>query len=167
LLDEIDKAEPDLPNDLLGPLGDREVRISIPTLGERQARTPVLIVLTTNGERDMPPAFLRRCLHLELPPPGKDFLVDVATAHEGEDAAGLYRAVAEEMEAIRQRARAAGRREPSTAEFLDTVRACREFGERPGSPLWTAISEVALTKHRPDCAGGAPDEPDVPGHPDD
>ena len=70
LLDEIDKAEPDLPNDLLGPLGGDELRLP----GGRSIQAPLtntLVIITSNGERALPPAFLRRCVHLDLrtPPP--------------------------------------------------------------------------------------------------
>lgn len=151
LLDEIDKAEPDLPNDLLGPLGDGT--IEIPHIGSRRPSGRVLVIVTTNGERDMPPAFLRRCLHLELRPPGVDDLVEMATAHYGPDPDALYRAVARELVRMRRQARLAGRRLPSTAEYLDTVKACREHGERPGSPLWQTITEIALVKSTSDGAG--------------
>jgi hypothetical protein len=43
----------------------------------------------------------------------------------------------------------AGRREPSTAEYLDTVRACLQLGETPDSPRWKAIELAAMTKHTP------------------
>ena len=73
LIDEIDKAEPDLPNDLLEPLD--ECSFSLPD-GYRvggKARIvaekgmELLIVITTNGERELPQAFLRRCVLLKLP----------------------------------------------------------------------------------------------------
>ncbi len=64
LLDEIDKAEPDLPNDLLAPL-DRYT-IEVPGLDPISAQTECLVIITSNGERTMPPAFLRRCVTLEL-----------------------------------------------------------------------------------------------------
>jgi MoxR-like ATPase len=76
LIDEIDKAPREVPNDLLTQLED--LRFNVPELlhdedialdASRQANRPI-IVITSNGERDLPPAFLRRCIyfHLELPP---------------------------------------------------------------------------------------------------
>lgn len=67
LLDEIDKGDPSVPNGLLAVLGDgwfdvpgdKEIRQSL-------SQAPPLIVITTNGERTLPAAFLRRCLVLQM-----------------------------------------------------------------------------------------------------
>src|SRR4029079_13288060 len=73
LLDEIDKADPDLPNDLLEPLDRRRFSLSTPGRPPVQAAPPkelgILLVMTTNGERDLPEAFLRRCVVLDLAGP--------------------------------------------------------------------------------------------------
>jgi MoxR-like ATPase len=144
LLDELDKAEPDLPNDLLGPLGDRS--IDIPFHGRRTAEDPLLIIVTSNRERDMPPAFLRRCLHLQLKDPGETVLADIAAAHYDQRDDDLYLSVAKELVRLQKEADKAGRRPPSTAEYLDAVQACIRFQERPGSARWAAIERAALSK---------------------
>jgi MoxR-like ATPase len=153
LLDEIDKAEPDLPNDLLGPLDG--LRLDVPYVGTREPRPEArfLVVVTSNGERDMPPAFLRRCVHLALGNPDEKFLVSVATSHLGRRAGDLYRTVAARTLELQKRARSENRREPSTAEYLDTLRACIELGEEPGSGLWEEIEEAALRKGLDEGAG--------------
>jgi MoxR-like ATPase len=74
LIDEIDKADADIPNALLEVLGNRS--FTVPPLNNRaiQAhpeRFP-LIVITTNEERELPPAFIRRCVVLNLNPPEAD-----------------------------------------------------------------------------------------------
>lgn len=93
LIDEIDKSDIDLPNDLLHlfeegyfdlpelvRLKDRQPRVTIRTSGKRgesvvieqgevRCKTFPLVVMTSNGEREFPPAFLRRCLQLEMQPP--------------------------------------------------------------------------------------------------
>jgi MoxR-like ATPase len=69
LIDEIDKAETDVPNGLLEALGERKFRpVGRPKDVVQSHQTP-LVVITTNGERALPDPFLRRCfvLHLELP----------------------------------------------------------------------------------------------------
>lgn len=144
LLDEIDKAEPDLPNDLLGPM-DR-FGFDAPGAGWIEAAHHVLVVITSNGERRLPPAFLRRCAQLELHPADQDFFIAVAEARFGTRADTLYRDIAADFLRYQEAARQRDRREPSTAEFLDTLRACLRFGERPGSPNWLAIVEAALWK---------------------
>jgi MoxR-like ATPase len=148
LIDEIDKAEPDLPNDLLEPL-DR-LRFYAQEVGWVQARQEVFTVITSNGERRLPPAFLRRCVQLELRQDDDPsaFLIAVAEAHFGSGPNGLYADVAGALTEYARAAEAVGRRPPSTAEYLDTIRACRRFGEGPGSDRWDAIAEVALRKSR-------------------
>ncbi|HYH78929.1 MAG TPA: MoxR family ATPase, partial [Longimicrobium sp.] len=122
LLDEIDKADPDVPNDLLEPLDlksfqARYVEKVIEARGEH-----LLTVITTNGERELPPAFVRRCVFLNLSQMDPDRLVRVAEVHCGPDRSGeLYRTVAEWLVRWRETARARGLREPGTAEYLDTI----------------------------------------------
>jgi MoxR-like ATPase len=146
LLDEIDKAEPDLPNDLLGPL-DRS-GFEAPGVGWIGAEPPldVFVVITSNGERRLPPAFLRRCAQLELESANETFFVAVAKAHFGTRDDAMYQDIAASFIRYQEAARKRDRREPSTAEFLDTVRACLRFDESPGSPGWRAIVETALWK---------------------
>ena len=45
-----------------------------------------IVVITSNGEREFPPAFLRRCLRLHMPDPDHAQLIDMVTAHLGEAA---------------------------------------------------------------------------------
>ncbi|MEE1927621.1 MoxR family ATPase [Streptomyces sp. TRM 70351] len=109
LVDELDKGDLDLPNDLLNALEEGE--FTIPELERVADREPVVrvltddgrraevaggrvrcttfpfIVLTSNGERDFPPALLRRCIQLELAAPGEEQLVAMVTAHLGGEAA--------------------------------------------------------------------------------
>ncbi|MEO0854041.1 MAG: MoxR family ATPase, partial [Cyanobacteria bacterium J06648_11] len=112
LIDEIDKSDIDLPNDLLHLFEDGEFEIpEIVRLAETlkqkketvQIRTAYsednelqfaetqdgrfrcgafpFVVLTSNGERDFPPAFLRRCLRLNMGEPKADRLKKIVTAH--------------------------------------------------------------------------------------
>jgi MoxR-like ATPase len=112
LIDEIDKSDIDLPNDLLhlfeegefeipeltrlpgeelanGEQRDREVEVWLPgAAGEKTAivgghvlcQEFPLVFLTSNNERDFPPAFLRRCLRLDIKAPGRDRLRDIVKA---------------------------------------------------------------------------------------
>ncbi|WTB51265.1 AAA family ATPase [Streptomyces althioticus] len=105
LIDEIDKSDLDLPSDLLDVL--ERGGFEIPELARHpkpdiQARTadkngkhtiehgwvqctefPV-IVLTSNGERDFPAPFLRRCVRFEMPPLSQEILTDIVAAHLGD-----------------------------------------------------------------------------------
>jgi MoxR-like ATPase len=108
LIDEIDKSDINLPNDLLNLFEEGEFEIpELSRIAKEVDRVEVrtfdgidvpiingrvrcynfpLIVLTNNGERDFPPAFLRRCLRLIMPyEPGAKALKDIVKAHLGND----------------------------------------------------------------------------------
>lgn len=82
LIDEIDKADIDFPNDLLIELDERRYRIE-ELREERTARHPFgpFIVITSNDERDLPDAFLRRCVFHYLEFPSDEQLVKIVCAH--------------------------------------------------------------------------------------
>jgi MoxR-like ATPase len=107
LIDEIDKSDLDLPNDLLNVLeegqyeipelvraarthpdaqvlvADSDKRVAVRD-GRVRCRAFPFVVLTSNGEREFPPAFLRRCVTLELRQPLPGHLEDIVRAHLGE-----------------------------------------------------------------------------------
>ncbi|MDT0479764.1 AAA family ATPase [Streptomyces doebereineriae] len=108
LIDELDKSDLDLPNDLLFVLEEGEFTVpELARLSEGQAEVAVhvqgsqekvrvrhgtircedfpFVVITSNGEREFPAAFLRRCIRLELPEPGPDQLEGIVRAHFAED----------------------------------------------------------------------------------
>ena len=68
LIDEIDKADPDFPNDLLAELEGRK-SIVVET-GEAIVEKPLkpIIIITSNREKELPEAFLRRCIYYFIPP---------------------------------------------------------------------------------------------------
>jgi MoxR-like ATPase len=141
LIDEIDKADPDIPNNLLVPLGSYE--FPVPELGVTvYARTVPLIVLTTNNERKLPPAFLRRCVHLTLPAPDEQRLIEAGTAHFGTTVlASTMREVARVMGGGGGGTRSAP---ASIAEYLDTVRACRSLSIDPTAADWSWVRDIVL-----------------------
>ncbi len=148
LLDEIDKADPDVPNDLLEPFdtGSFTVRdTNDPIVRTRD----VLLMLTTNGERELPPAFLRRCVTLKLPDPTDAWFVTIAEHRLGvrSDQVPLLHDVATEVMAWRAAALRAGVRRPGTAEYLDALEACRTLGVTPASAAWRSVAMAVLWKN--------------------
>ncbi|MEJ1237369.1 MoxR family ATPase [Chryseolinea sp. T2] len=82
LIDEIDKADIDFPNDLLLELDERRFKIPDSETGEViAARYPPLIFITSNDERELPEAFLRRCLFLYIKFPDEPTLLRIIDAH--------------------------------------------------------------------------------------
>lgn len=106
LVDELDKSDIDLPNDLLDVFEEGEYQITeLTRLAKKQAEVTVLthdpngtavitegrvrcrefpiVVVTSNGEREFPPAFLRRCLQLRVDQPNFAQLGSMVAAHFG------------------------------------------------------------------------------------
>jgi MoxR-like ATPase len=158
LVDEIDKADPDMPNGILVPLGSHEFEVTDTRTSVRLAAgdaSPArhLIVITTNEERELPQAFLRRCVVTWLPPPSHDHLVEVARSHlltyESDFSANdrrLAEALAEELLRTRAEAVRDGIRPPSTAEYLDALQALRRLGITIGSRDWELLRALTLVK---------------------
>lgn len=79
LIDEIDKADIDFPNDLLLEIEKGE--FSIPEVGETvYRRSNVIIFITSNRERELPAAFLRRCIYQFINFPKKEQLIEIVNA---------------------------------------------------------------------------------------
>ena len=157
LLDEIDKAEPDFPNNLLVPLGSLEFivdDIQKRVVFQRSANNFLnpenlpLIIITTNEERKLPQAFLRRCVVLEIPAPDRERLVEIAVTTEGDKHTKLYEAVANAFEHVQQAT--TSRRPPqiymNIAEYLDAVRACLQLQIEPGSSYLEDIIKMTSLK---------------------
>jgi MoxR-like ATPase len=148
LIDEIDKADPDVPNDLLEVLDVESFQVDEldRPLTVRANPEQVLLMITSNGERELPPAFLRRCVVLHLDDPTEDWLVKVANDRFGTADALFHREIAQRVMAVRGVARARDFREASTAEYLDAVAACRKLGINGDSPTWQLVADALLWK---------------------
>ncbi|MXS84028.1 AAA family ATPase [Nitrosomonas oligotropha] len=156
LFDEIGKANAELPNSLLEILGNNAIHLPwLKTTIGGQDSVPPLVIITTNEERELPAAFVRRCLVLNLDLPKDDsalidFLIKRGQLHFGaycnEDvcrkAAGLL---------IKDRtvAREKGITPPGQAEYLDMLRALAVLAKTPDEQLvmLDKISEFALRKY--------------------
>ncbi|AOR36107.1 AAA family ATPase [Streptomyces fodineus] len=111
LVDELDKSDQDLANDLLSVFEEGQFPIAELVRARRlhprvtvmtddpgrsaeivdgivKCRAFPIVVITSNGEREFPPAFLRRCLRLRMPDPDRPLLVDMVMAHLRETADG-------------------------------------------------------------------------------
>jgi MoxR-like ATPase len=109
LIDELDKSDIDLPNDLLNIFEEGQFEISeLMRLPPEQSTVSVMtadlditqtvvggkvtcsafpfVVITSNGEREFPPPFLRRCVRLSIQPPDAKKLAEIVIGHLGESA---------------------------------------------------------------------------------
>jgi MoxR-like ATPase len=145
LIDEIDKADPDVPNDLLVPLGAFRFLVD---RTEVKAKQPPLVVITTNEERDLPRAFLRRCVTHRLKPPKDPRLWRIARSHFPDDPDdATLKKVLEHYRKVQARQHGEGIQEASIAEFLDAVAACRSLDVDPSkTELWGHVEALTLDK---------------------
>jgi len=141
LIDEIDKAPRDVPNDLLREFDEMTLRI--PDLGANailESRNGVrpFVLVTTNDERALPTAFLRRCcfLHIDFPEDPDD-LRRIVLAQLGEEwgKAGVTDAVIRLVKALRSGDRTTLKKPPGTAEMLDYLRELQVRDPNPNKPL--------------------------------
>ncbi len=148
LIDEIDKAEPDLPNDLLEPLDRRSFHLPGGKPVSARDDHELLTVITTNRERELPQAFLRRCVSLLLDEPNAERLVEIALRHIPDANRPRVETLADTIVAFRNKARESGRRPPGTSEFLDAVRACEKLQIQVDaeSVLWQQVERAVLLK---------------------
>lgn len=162
LVDEIDKADPSVPNGLLESLGNEGFQTALLGAAVRlpPGARPPLVILTTNEERELPAAFLRRCLVLQMPFPteaadARTFLLDRArvfhTAVEVSDA--VCHKIVDSLLEDRVSARRDGLAIPGAAEFLDLVRVLtglHKGEEKAQLDALEQIKDFALKKNLPE-----------------
>jgi len=118
LIDEIDKADLEFPNDLLHEL-DR-MRFTITETGETiAARHRPVVIITSNAEKELPDAFLRRCVFHFIDFPTTDLMGRIVDVHHPDlDDVLLNQALAA-FYAVREMDRI--RKKPSTSELIDWI----------------------------------------------
>jgi MoxR-like ATPase len=151
LIDEIDKSDVDLPGDLLHVFERGEFEIPELTRlpqtivhireeggsdrfpikhGVVRCRQFPFVVLTSNGERDFPAPFLRRCIRLRMPEPTPTLLDRIITAHLGEDVATKCRQMIRDFAQEDQQGRAQATDQLMNALFIVTRELAPESEER-------------------------------------
>lgn len=152
LIDEIDKADSSFCNGLLVPLGSRQVLIPALDLTVRPAADAPdwspLTIITTNNERDLPEAFLRRCIVLRLTSPDANRLVEIVERHFPELPVEMRSLVAQLAEQVT--ASSDDERPVSTAEFIDLVKVVVHLSQEAGQldeEMLATIKQVTLHKH--------------------
>ncbi len=132
LIDEIDKADPDFANNLLVPLGSLEFSINelqgkkISFKRQQNIQDLPLVVITTNEERRLPQAFLRRCVILHIDEPSKEDLITIGTAIEGKENITICEKIADAIFNLSKQ-RTGPTININVAEYLDAVRASLEL----------------------------------------
>jgi len=126
LIDEIDKADIDFPNDLLLEL-DEQYFIVEETGKRISARQPPIVFITSNDEKDLPNAFLRRCLFyfIEFPRPSQ--LVSIIDAHFPSSTPEVVFEAVRRFQHLRDQMAGKAGKKVSTSELLDWFKVLRRY----------------------------------------
>ncbi|HYA66883.1 MAG TPA: MoxR family ATPase [Burkholderiaceae bacterium] len=119
LIDEIDKADIEFPNDLLRELDRMEFAVYETRQTVRAIHRP-LVVITSNNEKDLPDAFLRRCFFHYIRFPDRSTMQEIVDVHFPRLRAELLRSALDAFFAIRDLPGL--KKKPSTSELLDWLR---------------------------------------------
>lgn len=161
LIDEIDKADAEIPNALLQVLGDRAITVPGRVEPVRCEHHRPLILITTNEDRELPAAFSRRCAVLNILPPKDEsdfahWLVSRARAHPklntfGGAQATLLASAAAQVWQDRQDAENAQLPTVGLAEYIDLMYALFNISHGDAgkaAELLRALAPFALRKHK-------------------
>jgi MoxR-like ATPase len=120
LIDEIDKADLEFPNDLLFELD--QMSFDIVETGEHfKAKHRPIVVITSNSEKELPDAFLRRCLFHYIDFPDSAMMEQIALVHFPNLRHSLLSQIVAKFYFIRQKHEL--KKRPSTSELLDWIQA--------------------------------------------
>jgi MoxR-like ATPase len=125
LIDEIDKADLEFPNDLLHEID--VMSFTVPETGRVvTAKNRPVVIITSNNEKELPDAFLRRCVFHWIDFPDRDLMSSIVRVHhpdiESEILAGALEAF------YKLRTTSGLRKPPSTSELIDWISALRHSG---------------------------------------
>lgn len=125
LIDEIDKADLEFPNDLLWELDQMEFYIN-ETRETIKAKHRPIVIITSNAEKELPDAFLRRCIFHYIAFPDKELMSEIVRTHFDELDDNLLNEALKAFYEIRELRDV--KKKPSTSELIDWIRALQLGG---------------------------------------
>ncbi len=125
LIDEIDKADLEFPNDLLWELDRMEFYIP-ETKDTVKAKHRPIVIITSNAEKELPDAFLRRCIFHYISFPTPEFMERIVKVHFPNIEESLLKSALEAFYGLR--AKRDIRKKPSTSELIDWITALKLGG---------------------------------------
>ena len=125
LIDEIDKADLEFPNDLLWELDQMEFYIN-ETKETIKAKHRPIVIITSNAEKELPDAFLRRCIFHYIAFPDKELMSEIVRTHFDELDENLLSEALKAFYEIRELRDV--KKKPSTSELIDWIRALQLGG---------------------------------------
>ncbi len=154
VVDEVDKAPRDFPNDILNEI--ERLSFTIPEIGGQRVPPPPdefrpFVVFTSNSEKQLPDAFLRRCLYYHIEEPTRERLLDIVEARLRSAADprfdlgrgdALVGSAATLFTQLRDGAEVALKKPPGIAEFLNWLQALGGMGADHGTRLGDQPNEI-------------------------
>jgi len=125
LIDEVDKADVEFPNDLLQELDAMRFQVA-ETSQEYVARERPFVLITSNNEKELPDAFLRRCIFHYIEFPDRALMAQIVRVHHPDLADRVLDQALEVFFELRETPRL--RKRPSTSELIDWISALRRSG---------------------------------------
>ena len=125
LIDEIDKADLEFPNDLLHELDTMKFRID-ETGREVAAKERPIVIITSNNEKELPDAFLRRCVFHYIQFPSRELMAEIVRVHHPDITDRVLDNTLEVFFGLRATPKL--RKKPSTSELIDWIMALKKAG---------------------------------------
>ena len=125
LIDEIDKADIEFPNDLLLEIDAMRFRID-ETGREVVAKERPIVIITSNNEKELPDAFLRRCVFHYIQFPDRALMAEIVRVHHPDITDKVLDNALETFFGLRATPRL--RKKPSTSELIDWIMALKKSG---------------------------------------
>ena len=128
LIDEIDKADLEFPNDLLWELDQMEFYI-YETKRTVKAKVRPIVIITSNAEKELPDAFLRRCIFHYIDFPDRELMEEIVKTHIPDIEENLLKNAMDTFYEIRTYSQL--RKKPATSELIDWLNALMIGGIDP------------------------------------
>jgi MoxR-like ATPase len=125
LIDEIDKADVEFPNDLLRELDEMRFTVA-ETSDEVVAVQRPMVIITSNNEKELPDAFLRRCVFHFIEFPDKELMKRIVAVHHPHLKTQLLDQVLVKFYWLREQGEL--RKKPSTSELIDWIAVLQRAG---------------------------------------
>ena len=144
LIDEIDKADIDFPNDLLEVLEESKFEITEIRTTQPAKQQPIIII-TSNDEKELPDAFLRRCIYYYIEFPDEEQLIKIVKGHFPDhnklSDAVIEVAVDKFIEVRKNGVKRKDGKKPSTSELKDLMTAIYNYGQKDVLDIITDIGQ--------------------------
>ena len=148
LIDEVDKAPRDFPNDILNEI--ENMYFKIPELGNQQFNAESdkrpIVIITSNSEKHLPDAFLRRCIFYNIDFPDVDTMKKIVERRVGKfikDSKSFLNKALELFYELRK-PRTGLQKKPATAELLGWIIALKELNKDQVNPINSKNQEKLL-----------------------